>query len=221
MAEVSIRDVFLSMQLPPVDEIVATSKTDFRTIRKSRRSCYRSYHIPKIEETTDTSNGILDELIDTIQTKNKHLKEHLNEENQAIEDLLCKKHEIDLWRQLTNLVILPSNRKKSLDDQLFAYDLTEKKTVEFRKDTNETAQVKTWNYIGRHLSDDLIENILRDSNNNNQNNTNNAASGHHAIKKARRTNDGTQKMRPSTGKATTISTNLQSKNKRATRRSRM
>jgi hypothetical protein len=27
MTETSIRDVFLSMQLPPVDELVATSKT--------------------------------------------------------------------------------------------------------------------------------------------------------------------------------------------------
>ncbi|CAF0933598.1 unnamed protein product [Adineta ricciae] len=218
MADVSIRDVFLSMQLPPVDEIVATSKTDFRTIRKSRRSCYRSYHVPKAEETTDTSNNLLDELIETIHAKNEHLKEHLHQENQAIEDLLCKKREIDLWRQLTNLVILPSNRKKSLDEQLIAYDLTEKKTVEFRKDENESAQLKTWNYIGRHLTDNLIENVFRDSNNIN---TNSASTGHHAIKKARRTNDGTQKMRPSTSKATTISTALPTKNKRATRRSRM
>ena len=60
MSEVSIRDVFLSMQLLSIDELVATSKTgqlyrnnekkmkfeiyvhlDFRSIRKSRRSCYR------------------------------------------------------------------------------------------------------------------------------------------------------------------------------------
>ncbi|CAF1150171.1 unnamed protein product [Adineta steineri] len=219
MTETSIRDVFLSMQLPPVDEIVATSKTDFRTIRKSRRSCYRSYHIPKIDETTETSNVLLDELIDTIQTKNNHLKEHLNQENQAIEDLICKKREIDLWRQLTNLVILPSNRKTSLDEQITAYDLSEKKTIEFRKDSNENPQLKAWNYIGRHITDDLVENILRDSSNNN--NSNNASNGHHAIKKARRTNDVTQKIRPSTGKSTAIGTSLQSKTKRATRRSRM
>jgi hypothetical protein len=29
MTETSIRDVFLSMQLPPVDEIVANSKTGY------------------------------------------------------------------------------------------------------------------------------------------------------------------------------------------------
>jgi hypothetical protein len=123
MTETSIRDVFLSMQLPPVDEIVATSKTgwykptfsrfsylyfhsDFRTIRKSRRSCYRSCmylfflnkilslsvdHVPKGEDAIDTSNVLLDELINTMQTKNNHLKEHLNQENQAIEDLICQK----------------------------------------------------------------------------------------------------------------------------------
>ena len=69
--ETSIRDVFLSMQFPPVDEIVATSKTgknsllneifeslcfsffvavDFRTIRKSRRSCFRSCKLKKFVE---------------------------------------------------------------------------------------------------------------------------------------------------------------------------
>jgi hypothetical protein len=89
--------------------------------------------------------------------------------------------------------------------------------MEFRKDSNENAPLKTWNYIGRHITDDLIENILRESGNNN----NTASNGHHAIKKARRTNDATQKIRPSTGKSTTMNTNLQSKNKRTTRRSRM
>jgi hypothetical protein len=73
-------------------------------------------------------------------------------------------------------------------------------------------QLKTWNYIGRHITNDLIDNILRDSGNNN---------AHHAIKKARRTNDVTQKVRPSTGKSTAINGNLQSKTKRTTRRSRM
>jgi hypothetical protein len=48
-------------------------------------------HIQKHEETTDTSDVLLDELINTIQTKNNHLKEHLNQENKAIEDLICKK----------------------------------------------------------------------------------------------------------------------------------
>ena len=48
-------------------------------------------HIPKIDETTETSNNHLDELINTIQTKNAHLQEHLNQENQAIEDLISKK----------------------------------------------------------------------------------------------------------------------------------
>ncbi|CAF3412799.1 unnamed protein product [Rotaria sp. Silwood1] len=221
MSETSIRDVFLSMQLPPVDEIVANSKTDFRTIRKSRRSCYRTYHVPKNEETTDTSNVILDELIQRIQTKNNHLKEHLQQENQAIEDLICKKREIDLWRQLTNLTILPSTRKKSINDQLIAYDLNEKKTIEFRKDSNETAPLKTWNYISRHITDDLIESILHESGSNQNNNNNNASIGHHAIKKARRTNDVAQKILSNTGKSTTINTNLQSKSKRTTRRSRM
>jgi hypothetical protein len=94
-------------------------------------------------------------------------------------------------------------------------DLNEKKTIEFRKDSNENAPLKTWNYISRHIPDDLIENILHESGNNNNNQSSN---GHHAIKKARRTNDITQKIRPSTGKSTT---NLQSKTKRTTRRSRM
>ncbi|CAF2403851.1 unnamed protein product [Rotaria sp. Silwood2] len=219
MSETSIRDVFLSMQLPPVDEIVANSKTDFRTIRKSRRSCYRTYHVPKNEETTDTSDVILDELIQRIHTKNNHLKEHLQQENQAIEDLICKKREIDLWRQLTNLAILPSTRKKSINDQLIAYDLNEKKTIEFRKDSNENAPLKTWNYISRHITADLIENILHESGNNHNNNY--ASNGHHAIKKTRRTNDVAQKIFSNTGKSTTINTNLQSKSKRTTRRSRM
>ncbi|CAF0815467.1 unnamed protein product [Rotaria sordida] len=215
MTEISIRDVFLSMQLPPVDEIVANSKTDFRTIRKSRRSCYRTYHIQKNEETIDNSNIILDELIQKIQIKNNHLKEHLQQENYAIEDLICKKREIDLWRQLTNLTILPSTRKKSINDQLIAYDLNEKKTIEFRKDSNENAPLKTWNYLSRHITDDLIGNILYESGNNNTSN------GHHAIKKTRRTNDVTQKILSNTGKSTTMNTNLQSKTKRTTRRSRM
>ena len=102
----------------------------------------------------------------------------------------------------------------------FLDDLTEKKTVEFRKDLNENAPLKTWNYIGRHITDDLVENILRDSGTNNTHSSN-ASNGHHAIKKARRTNDVTQKIRPSTGKATTINTNVQTKTKRTTRRSRM
>lgn len=33
---------------------------------------------------------------------------------------LIYRREIDLWRQLTNLVIFPSTRKKSIDDQLIA-----------------------------------------------------------------------------------------------------
>ncbi|CAF2018713.1 unnamed protein product [Rotaria magnacalcarata] len=218
MAETSIRDVFLSMQLPPVDEIAANSKTDFRTIRKSRRSCYRAYHVQKTEEATDTSNTILDELIQKMRTKNKHLKEHLTQENQAIEDLICKKREIELWRQLTNLVILPSNRKKSISDQLIAYDLNEKKTVEFYKDSNENAPLKTWNYISRHITDDLIESILHESGNHNNNN---ASSGQHAVKKARRTNDVAQKILTSVGKSRTSNTNTQFKAKRTTRRSRI
>jgi len=48
-------------------------------------------HIPNIEETTETSQNLLDELIHTIQTKNNHLKQHLNQENQAMEDLISKK----------------------------------------------------------------------------------------------------------------------------------
>jgi hypothetical protein len=47
--------------------------------------------MPKNEETTETSAVLLDELINTIQTKNNQLKEHLNQENKAIEDLICKK----------------------------------------------------------------------------------------------------------------------------------
>ncbi len=94
-------------------------------------------------------------------------------------------------------------------------DLNEKKTIEFRKDSNENAPLKTWNHLARHITDDLIENILHESGNNNPSN------GHHAIKKARRTNDATQKIRPSTGKSTALNTNLQSKTKRTTRRSRM
>lgn len=39
----------------------------------------------------DNSNILLDELIDKIQTKNNHLKEHLKQENKAVEDLVCKK----------------------------------------------------------------------------------------------------------------------------------
>ena len=77
--------------------------------------------------------------------------------------------------------------------------------------------MKVWNYIGRHLTDDLIDNILHES----AQSTNNPSHGHHAIKKARRTNDTAQKIRPSTGKSTGINSNLQSKGKRATRRSRM
>ena len=124
MADVSIRDVFLSMQLPPVDEIVATSKTGdycrlyillvyislFRISNYSEISSFMlpiMYvclqmtfddtfvlfvdHVPKAEETTDTSNNLLDELIEIIHAKNEHLKEHLHQEDQAIEDLLCKK----------------------------------------------------------------------------------------------------------------------------------
>jgi hypothetical protein len=48
-------------------------------------------HVPKGEDAIDTSNVLLDELINTMQTKNNHLKEHLNQENQAIEDLICQK----------------------------------------------------------------------------------------------------------------------------------
>lgn len=48
-------------------------------------------HVQKADETADTSNNLLDELIETIRAKNEHLKEHLHQENQAIEDLLCKK----------------------------------------------------------------------------------------------------------------------------------
>ena len=47
--------------------------------------------MPKHEETTESSDALLDELINTIQTKNKNLKEHLNQENKAIEDLISKK----------------------------------------------------------------------------------------------------------------------------------
>lgn len=50
-------------------------------------------HPPKNEETADTSNTILDELIEKIRTKNNNLKTHLNQENQAIEDLICKKYD--------------------------------------------------------------------------------------------------------------------------------
>ena len=148
--------------------------------------------------------------------------------------LFLSRREIDLWRQLTNLVIFPSTRKKSIDEQLIACkylsfvlfsfstsenldDLTDKKTVEFRKDDAENAPLKTWNHIARHITDDLIENILHESGQP----TSNASTGHHAIKKARRTNDATQKIRPSTGKSTSTNINPQSKNKRATRRSRM
>lgn len=95
--------------------------------------------------------------------------------------------------------------------------MNEKKTIEFRKDSNENAPLKTWNYIGRHITDDLIENILHDTGSNNTN----PSQGHHAVKKARRTNDATQKIRPSTGKSTAINTNLQTKKNRTTRRSRM
>lgn len=144
------------------------------------------------------------------------------------------RREIDLWRQLTNLTLLPSTRKKSIDDQLIACkfltshefhskfilhsdDLTEKKTVEFHRDSQENAPMKVWNYIARHLTNELIDNILHES----AQSTNNSSNGHHAIKKARRTNDAAQKIRPSTGKSTGINSNLQSKGKRTTRRSRM
>lgn len=137
MNETSIRDVFLSMQFPPVDELVATSKTglnisngslmlwsrwttiewcfvrlDFRTIRKSRRSCFRSCmfwtvlsliyinktnhvytldHVAKTNETIDHSNEIIDQLIEDVQKQNQQLKEHIDEEKKAIDDLLSKK----------------------------------------------------------------------------------------------------------------------------------
>jgi hypothetical protein len=55
------------------------------------KSFFSLDHIPKNDETADTSNILLDELINTIQTKNNHLKEHLNQENKAIDDLICKK----------------------------------------------------------------------------------------------------------------------------------
>lgn len=97
--------------------------------------------------------------------------------------------------------------------------MNEKKTIEFHKDSNENAPQKAWNYITRHITDDLIENILHESGNTNNNN-NRASSGHHAVKKARRTNDVAQKLLSSTAKTTTA-VNLQSKNKRTTRRSRM
>ena len=90
-------------------------------------------------------------------------------------------------------------------------DLNDKKTIEFRKDSNENAPLKTWNHLARHITNDLIENLLHESVNTNNN-------GHHAVKKARRTNDGAQKIRQSTVKATGI---LPTKNKRTTRRSRM
>ena len=99
---------------------------------------------------------------------------------------------------------------------VFEDDLTEKKTVEFRKDTQENAPCKAWNYLARHITDDLIETILHDS----ANQQNQSGGGHHAVKKARRTNDATQKIRPSYGKATGTSAQA-SKGKRATRRSRM
>ena len=88
-------------------------------------------------------------------------------------------------------------------------DLNEKKTTEFRDDEKENSATKVWNYLGRHLTDDFIETILHESENQPTFN------GHHAIKKARRTNDATQKVRPSHNKATV------SKGKRATRRSRV
>ena len=100
-----------------------------------------------------------------------------------------------------------------MDFFLSADDLNEKKTVEFRKETDESASSKAWNYIGRHVTDELIETILHES-------VNPSTNGHHAVKKARRTNDIAQKIRPSNGKAT-MSTAVQSKAKRTTRRSRM
>lgn len=96
--------------------------------------------------------------------------------------------------------------------------MNEKKTVEFRKDSNESAPLKAWNHISRHITDDLIENILHESGNNVNINSFN---GHHAVKKARRTNDVAQKILSSAGKSRTSNTNTQSKAKRATRRSRM
>ena len=89
-------------------QYVVTFALDFRTIRKSRRSCYRSCmsrseemsvtlyvcpidHVGNNAETNDTSTVLIDELIDRIQLKNKHLEEHLNDENRAIEDLVCKR----------------------------------------------------------------------------------------------------------------------------------
>ena len=48
-------------------------------------------HMTKNDEITDTSNELIEELIDTIQTKNEQLKTHLQRENQEIEDLICHK----------------------------------------------------------------------------------------------------------------------------------
>ncbi len=55
------------------------------------KSFFSLDHVPKNEESTDTSDILLNELITTIQTKNNHLHEHLNQENKAIEDLICQK----------------------------------------------------------------------------------------------------------------------------------
>ena len=87
-------------------------------------------------------------------------------------------------------------------------------TIEFRKDSNENATLKAWNYLSRDITDDLIESILHESTNNNSN----AFNGHHAVKKARRTNDVAQKIISNSRKSTNIN---MWKSKRTTRRSRM
>ena len=108
---------------------------------------------------------------------------------------------------VSDFLSLPSSSLNcSLDD------LNEKKTLEF----HENVPSKVWNYLSRHLTDDFIETILHES----SHQQNQSSNGHHAIKKARRTNDATQKIRPSYAKGT-ATLNSTSKGKRATRRSRM
>ena len=71
-------------------------------------------HAPKNDESSDTSTVLLDELINTIQTKNSSLKEHLEQENQTIEDLTSKKF-VDQCRSFDDLGFL-------LDEKLISGD---------------------------------------------------------------------------------------------------
>ncbi|CAF1003892.1 unnamed protein product [Didymodactylos carnosus] len=206
----SLRHILLKIQAP-TDDILKNKNTNFRSVRRARKTCSPA-NLDKDEVTDETTSSfvtLINDMTTDIHSKNQQFNDSLRPENLTVTDITMKKKTIDLFHQMTDLLLFPSSRNSP--NKAVAYDLKEKKMVELYADSQENVIDKLWSYIGRHVSAETLTQIMEAS----------TKKEGTVTKKSRRTKD---EGRQSSTKAITTSSNqtkARQTKKRTTRESRI